>query len=83
MIYDDPTEELLLAMKELVESRGAEFHIGLTDQEHQESEIKFLNDNGFRFIDLSNEHTYPIHGHWTPEGHRQASVDIFDYLTGN
>jgi hypothetical protein len=82
IVNDDPTGEILLEMRNLVESRGAQFHIGLTDQEHDEEEIKFLQDNGFRFIDLSNQHTYPIHRHWTPEGHRQASIDIFNYLTG-
>ncbi len=82
VVNDDPTESILLAMKKLVESRGAQFHIGLTDRKHEESEIKFLDDNGFQFIDISNDHAYPIHRHWTPEGHRQASIAIFDYLTG-
>ena len=80
IVNDDPTEKILIAMKELVESRGAQFHIGLTDPEHDGEEISFLKDNDFNFIDLSNDSTYPIHRHWKPTGHQLASKLLVEYL---
>lgn len=64
----DPTEQLVGMMRDLVESRGAKFLIGL--QKHDAKLEAFLQTQKISFTTFDGADIYSDDGkHWTPEGH--------------
>jgi lysophospholipase L1-like esterase len=75
----DPTEQILLAMRQFVEARGATFVVAF--QRSQEVLAARLSAEGHLTVNLDNPHRYPNFGeHWTPEGHEVASSRLYEAL---
>lgn len=64
----DPTERLIGMMRELVESRGATFLVGL---QYREPQLEaFLQTRGIPYASFDGaEHYFGDGDHWTPNGH--------------
>jgi len=75
----DPTEQLLSMMREMVESRGAKFLVGL---QYREAPLEaFLRTRGIPFTSFDDAPSYPSDGfHWTPEGHAVVAKRLLPLL---
>jgi hypothetical protein len=64
----DPTERLVGMMRDLVESRGAKFLVGL---QFGEAKLEaFLRAQDIRYTSFDGAESYVVQGnHWTPKGH--------------
>lgn len=63
----DPTERLIAMMRDLVQSHGARFLVGL--QRRDARYEAFLVAQEIPFVTFEGADTYPTHGnHWTPRG---------------
>jgi hypothetical protein len=64
----DPTERLVGMMRDLVESRGAKFLVGL---QYGDAELEsFLRAQEIRYTSFDGAESYLVQGnHWTPRGH--------------
>lgn len=64
----DPTEHLIGMMRELVESRGARFLVGL---QYREPRLEaYLHERGIAYASFDGAEHYLGDGdHWTPKGH--------------
>jgi hypothetical protein len=81
LLERDPTEAILLSIKEFVEERGAKFIIGFTDGDGNTEEVKWSKKNNINYLLLTNNFTFPTHGeHWTIEGNKYVSDRIYEYL---
>jgi len=75
----DPTERLVAMMREMVETRGAKFLVGL--QYHEALLEAFLRARGIPSIAFDGAPTYPSDGfHWTPEGHAVVAQRLMPLL---
>jgi len=75
----DPTEHLVAMMREMVETRGAKFLVGL--QYHQAPLEAFLRARGIPFTSFDDAPSYPSDGfHWTPEGHALVAQRLMPLL---
>ena len=76
----DPTERLVGMMREMVESRGAKFLVGL--QYHETPLEAFLRSRGIPFTAFDDAPAYPSDGfHWTPEGHAVVAQRLIPLLS--
>jgi hypothetical protein len=64
----DPTERLVGMMRDLVESRGAKFLVGL---QFGDAKLEtFLRAQDIRYASFEGAESYMVQGnHWTPKGH--------------
>jgi hypothetical protein len=64
----DPTERLVGMMRDLVESRGAKFLVGL---QYGDAKLEsFLRAQEIRYASFDGAESYLVQGnHWTPKGH--------------
>jgi hypothetical protein len=64
----DPTERLVGMMRDLVESRGAKFMVGL---QFGDAKLEaFLRAQEIRYASFDGADLYEVQGnHWTPKGH--------------
>jgi GDSL-like Lipase/Acylhydrolase family len=64
----DPTEQLVGMMRDLVESKGAKFLVGL---QYADAKLElFLQAQEIRYTSFDGAEPYPANGnHWTPKGH--------------
>ena len=63
----DPTEHLVEMMRDLVQTNGARFFVGL--QRHDARYESFLHAKHIPFVSFDDAEAYPTHGnHWTPKG---------------
>jgi hypothetical protein len=64
----DPTEQLVGMMRDLVESKGAEFLVGL---QYRDAKLEsFLKAQEIRYTSFDGAESYLVQGnHWTPKGH--------------
>jgi hypothetical protein len=64
----DPTEQLVGMMRDLVESRGAKFLVGL---QFGDAKLEtFLRAQEIRYTSFDGAESYVVQGnHWTPKGH--------------
>jgi lysophospholipase L1-like esterase len=75
----DPTEHLVDMMRNLVESRGAKFLVGM--QYNEASLDAFLRARGIASTAFDGAPTYPRDGfHWTPEGHAVVARRLLPLL---
>ena len=75
----DSTERLVTMMREMVESRGAKFIVGL--QYHETRLEADLRAPGIPFAAFDEAPTYPSDGfHWTPEGHAVVAQRLMPLL---
>jgi hypothetical protein len=75
----DPTERLVVMIREMVEARGAKFLVGL--QYHEARLEEFLRASGIPFAAFDAAPTYPSDGfHWTPEGHAVVAQRLMPLL---
>jgi lysophospholipase L1-like esterase len=75
----DPTEQLVTMMREMVETRGAKFLVGL--QYHEAQLEAFLRARGIPFTAFDEAPTYPSDGfHWTAEGHAVVAQRLMPLL---
>jgi hypothetical protein len=64
----DPTEQLVGMMRDLVESKGAKFLVGLQNGDARLQ--SFLEGQGIRYTSFEGAESYLEKGnHWTPAGH--------------
>ncbi len=81
---DNISSDLILAMKNLIISYGADFFVGFTEIRQDENEISFCQQNNLACIDLSTNQRYPDMGeHWTPEGYSFVADRILEFLFQN
>jgi hypothetical protein len=75
----DPTEQLLLMMRDLVEARGAKFLVGL---QRQEPALEtFLNSQKIPYTRFDEAERYPTWvSHWTPAGHALVAQRLMSFL---
>jgi GDSL-like Lipase/Acylhydrolase family len=75
----DPTERLIGMMRELVESRGAKFLVGL---QYRDAPLEgYLRARGIPAVTFDNAPAYPGDGfHWTPEGHAVVAQRLLPLL---
>ena len=75
----DPTERLILMMRDLAQSRGAKFLTGL-----QKSDARyetFLRAHKIPFVAFDGADTYPTHGnHWTQQGNMFVADKLATFL---
>jgi lysophospholipase L1-like esterase len=64
----DPTEWLILAVRDLARARGARFALGFT---RRDLDLERLGrEEGFATVDLSTDERFAVNGaHWSPRGH--------------
>jgi len=75
----DPTERLVDMMREMVETRGAKFLVGL--ETHEARLEAFLRARGIPSTAFDGAPTYPSDGfHWTPEGHEVVTQRLMRLL---
>jgi len=75
----DPTERLVMMMKELVESRGAKFLVGV--QYHDQQLEAYLQAQKIRYTSFEGADSYERDGsHWTPKGHVLVAKRLKDLL---
>lgn len=78
----DPTEHLVGMMKELVESRGAKFLVGL--QFHDPKLEAFLAAQKIPFTSFDDaDHELGDGDHWTPKGHELVAERLMRLLAEN
>lgn len=79
-LQDDPTEEILAAMSRFVLERGAKFLIVLA---HADPGIEELCASlGIPLVPVIGAESYPEMGqHWTPTGHEQVALRLYDFLS--
>jgi len=68
----DPSEQLVGMMRDLVESKGAKFLVGL---QYGDAKLQsFLEAQGIRYTSFEGAESYLVQGnHWTPKGHALAA----------
>ena len=80
----DVTEDLVLEAERYLKKRGKNLIVGFVDSDSGLQ--RFCREQGILFLDLSGidqRYRFPGHGkHWTPEGHREVSDKIYEYLIG-
>jgi lysophospholipase L1-like esterase len=74
----EPTRELLLAERALVESWGVRFAVAFSET-HKQLEA-FCAESGVPFLDLAGAEQFPDGGHWTPAGHAQVASRVLQFL---
>ena len=76
----DPTEQLVSMMRDLVETRGAKFLVGL--QRHDPALETFLNSKNIPYTRFDEAERYPEWGsHWTPAGHAFVAQRLMTLLS--
>ncbi len=76
----DPTEQLVSMMRDLVESRGTKFLVGL---QRQEPALEaFMNSQKIHYARFDEAERYPTWGsHWTPAGHALVAHRLMALLS--
>jgi len=78
----NPTNEIILQMKEFITKKGSQLVVALT-QPHHGLEF-FLDIEKIPYVQLGSAEKFPSDGeHWTPEGHTTVSKIIYKYLMKN
>ncbi len=79
---DDPTEHLIAMMRDMVQSNGAKFMVGLQKRDpHYEA---FFHAQDIPFVTFDGADAYPTHGnHWTPKGNAQVAERLMALLGEN
>jgi len=78
----DPTERLILMMRDLVHSRGARFMVGLQRRDPRYED--FFPQQGIPFVAFDGADVYPTHGnHWTPNGNALVANRLMKLLSEN
>jgi hypothetical protein len=81
IVVDDMTDELYKEMQAFVESKGARFFIGFTDDAGLGKPCETCEINGIPYVNLTTDLRFQGHGkHWTPEGNKYVSEVIYDFL---
>ena len=83
----DPSEKLILKIRDFVEGNGSKFMVGI--QYHDEALVRYLEANRIPFVKLegadyikpSKENLWGPH--WTPEGQRDVADRIYGMLAAN
>jgi hypothetical protein len=76
----DPTEQLLLMMRGLVEARGAKFLVGL--QRSDPVLEQFFRAQKISYMQFDGAETFPDWGnHWTPLGHKLVAKRLLEFLS--
>jgi hypothetical protein len=72
----DPTNTLVLMIREFAEARGARFAMALTGRD--EALEPFLAAKGIPFVSLDGAERFPgnVTEHWTPAGHVEVAKRI-------
>jgi hypothetical protein len=74
----DPTEDLIVLMKQFVESHGAKFLVGIQYLENRDPAFEaFLQRHGIPFASFEGADHYP----WTPEGHALVAKRMLALFT--
>jgi hypothetical protein len=84
LFVPDPTERIIDKMRDLVESNGAKFLVGL--QLTDAALIRHLEARHIPFVTLDGAGFYTdlsVGGHWTPEGQKFVADRIFGLLSAN
>jgi lysophospholipase L1-like esterase len=68
----DPTERLIVMMRDFVEARGAKFLVGLQDREPALEEMLTAQKISYASFDGA-EHYFGDGDHWTPKGHAEVA----------
>lgn len=77
----DPSEALVLAIRDRAHEHGAGFAFGVEGQNPEWPWADFVRKNRIHAVHLNTKHRYPgFGGHWTPEGHRVVSDRIASLL---
>jgi hypothetical protein len=83
----DPTEKLVLKIRDFVEQNGSKFMVGI--QYHDEALVRVLEQNRIPFVKLegadaikdSKDNVWGAH--WTPEGQKDVAERIYGMLSAN
>jgi hypothetical protein len=76
---EDPTEQLIAMMRDMVQSSGGTFLIGL--QKRDPRHEAFFRAQGIAFATFEDADAYPTHGnHWTPKGNAQVAERLMALL---
>ncbi len=77
----DPTIFIFDEMNKYVTSKGSKFYLAITDQNKNDSAWMMLDFFNVSHFFISTPYKYNSHGnHWTPEGHRNISFQIYQNL---
>ncbi len=78
----DPTERLVGMMRDLVESRGARFLVGL---QYQDAKLQsFLQAQAIPYTSFDGAESYGAQGnHWTPKGHALVADRLKAFLSAS
>ena len=78
----DPTDRLIVMMRDLAHSRDAKFLVGLQRRDQRYEDL-FANQ-GIPFLALEGAEEYPTHGnHWTPKGNALVADRLRTFLFEN
>jgi len=76
----DPSEALVLALRDAVRAQGARFLLGV--QGRDSALLAFARSQGIPAVDLVTRERYPhFGGHWTPAGHAYVAERLLGLLT--
>jgi hypothetical protein len=80
--FPDPTERLIGAIREFVESKGAKFLVAM--QGRDQALAAYLERSRIPFVSLDGAAVYPgVGGHWNPQGQAFVAERMFKLLTEN
>ena len=82
----DPTEALIVLMKDWVESHGAKFLVGVQTLDNPDRAFEtFLRERRIPFAALDGADHFPVNegSHWTPEGHVLVAQRLLTLLREN
>ena len=75
----DPTEKIMIAMKDFVQNRHARFIVGLANSDP--TIVRFLKEKNWEFVSLENGFVYSSSGnHWTEQGHAFVADSILGVI---
>jgi hypothetical protein len=78
----DPTEHLITKMRDMVQSHGGTFLIGM--QKRDARYEAFFRAKSIPFATFEGAEAYPTHGnHWTPKGNAQVAERVMALLGDN
>lgn len=87
VMVPDPTEKLILKIRDFVEANGARFMVGIQGHDDaldpflKASKIPFVSLDGADFIKPQPKNVWGAH--WTPEGQKDVADRIYGMLSAN
>ena len=76
-----PTSPIIAQTRQFVEQQGANYLLGFTGTDEQQSELTFCSQQNLPCVLLTSNKRYPNFGqHWTAAGHAEVAQQLLNFL---